>query len=67
MNQLSALAAETIIGLPKYNRRHVNPNPEFGPVKYKSDGDTYKGQYHQGFRDGFGELTTVDGAGYIGE
>ena len=36
-------------------------------MKYKANGDTYKGQYYQGLKSGFGELTTTKGEGYIGE
>jgi hypothetical protein len=41
--------------------------PSLGPFKYISSGVTYKGQYNNGTRNGFGEQTTPSGVGYIGE
>lgn len=44
---------------------HVS-NPIYGPYKYRSNGDTYKGQYFRGQRCGRGELVTTKGEVYIG-
>lgn len=42
-------------------------NPKLGPFRYKSSGDTYKGQYFKGQRQGYGELVTKSGETYVGE
>lgn len=67
MNPISAPATNAIARLPKFQPSTKSSNPEFGPLKYKQNGDTYKGQYYQGLKNGFGEYTTVAGEGYIGE
>ena len=67
MNPISALASGAISRLPQFKSNLISKNPVFGPLKYKSNGDTYKGQYLRGQKDGFGELTTTKGEGYVGE
>lgn len=44
---------------------HIN-NPIYGPYRYRSNGDTYKGQYFRGQRCGRGELVTAKGEVYVG-
>ena len=67
MNPISSMATNAITRLPRFTPTNKSQNPEFGPLKYKENGETYKGQYHQGLRNGFGEMTTSSGEGYIGE
>ena len=67
MNPISKTATGAVSKLPRFQNTQSSKNPEFGPLKYKSNGDTYKGQYYQGLKNGFGELTTTKGEGYIGE
>lgn len=67
MNPVSAPASQAISRLPPFKPSNPSQNPEFGPMKYKQNGETYKGQYYQGLKNGYGEQTTVQGSGYIGE
>ncbi len=67
MNPLTPTASQVLSSLAIFTPPKQSPDPSFGPYKYITTGNTYKGQYNQGLRNGFGEQSTVTGLGYIGE
>lgn len=69
MNAYSKLAQKRQRKLPPCGIQAVQSalnNAQGGPYKYPN-GNTYKGQFKNGLRTGFGEETTPNGHGYIGQ
>lgn len=70
MNPASDNVTMKQLSLPPFEHKdsvtHAS-NPILGPYRYKSSGDTYKGQYFRGQRQGYGELITKSGETYVGE
>ena len=68
MNPLSDKAKKKQANLPEFIHSKdltIAKNPFFGPFRYKN-GDTYKGQFFRGQRQGYGELVTTSGEQFVG-
>lgn len=70
LNEFSEKVKETITTLKEFkltledDPATIN-HPIFGPYLYEN-GDSYKGQFFKGLREGYGELVTKDGEAYFG-
>ena len=70
MNSAADSVTLKLLSLPPFQHKDSvthRTNPSLGPFRYKASGDTYKGQYFRGQRQGYGELITKTGEVYNGE